>query len=171
MVRRLLSASPSQDGEHRSALHRRRAFDHADVGDARGNARDLGSGDLGMRGFATAEPHLDFHLVAVLQKTASGSDAYLQVMLVSPGPQAHLLDLRDMLILLCIASALVLLEAKLANVANSADGRTGTRGDLDQVEPCVFRALQSFLNRHHSDLLAVVIDNANFGSANLPVGT
>jgi hypothetical protein len=76
-----------------------------------------------------------------------------------------------MLILLCVAGALILLEAKLAEIGNSAHWRDRARGHLDQIEACVFGASKCFFNRHYADLLAVVVDNANLGNANLAIGS
>jgi hypothetical protein len=75
------------------------------------------------------------------------------------------------LILLRVAGALVLLEAKLVKVGNSADRPDRARGHLDEIEACVFGALQGFLNRHHADLVALVIDDAHLRNANLAIGS
>jgi hypothetical protein len=116
--------------------------------------RNLGSGDFGMRRFAAAEADLDLDFVPVFKETACSPDSHLQVVLVGAGPEAHLLDLRDMLVLFRVAGALVLLEPKLADVGDSADRRTRSCRDLDQVEPCLVGATKCLLDRHHADLLA-----------------
>jgi hypothetical protein len=87
-----------------------------------------------VRRLATAEPHLYLDLVTFLEEASSRSDADLQIVLVRPRSNAHLLDLGDVLVLLGIAGTLVLLEAKLAQVGDPADRRTGAPGDFDQVE-------------------------------------
>jgi hypothetical protein len=171
LFRLLVGPPASENGEHRSTFEGRRSFDHADIGDAGGDALDLGSGDFWMRSFAAAEAHFDLDLVAVLQETASGSYPHLQVVLVGPWPQTHLLHLGDVLVLLRIAGALVLLEAKLAEIGNAANGRVGICRDFDQVEARLLCASKRFVNRHHADLLAIVVDNAHFGDTNLTIGT
>jgi hypothetical protein len=171
LFRLLLGPPASEDCEHRSALQGGRSLDHANVGDAGGDARNLGSGDFGMGRFTAAEAHFDLDFVAVLQETASGSYTHLQVVLVGPWPQAHFLDLGDVLVLLRVASAFILLEAEFADIGNPADGRIRSWRDFDQVEACLFSAAKRFLNRHHADLLAIVIDNAHFGNPNLSVRT
>jgi hypothetical protein len=45
---RLLGPPASENREHRSTLQGRRSFDHRDVRDPVGDARNLGSGDFGM---------------------------------------------------------------------------------------------------------------------------
>jgi hypothetical protein len=108
--------------------------------------------------------------VPVFQKPTRGSDAHLQVVLVGAWPQSNFLDFRYVLILLRVAGALVLLKAKLTKVGNSAHGRTGARGDLDQIEARLLGASERVFNRHHADLLAVVAHKAHLGNANLPIG-
>jgi len=92
--------SASQDREHGSPLERWRAFDDGDIGDTRGNPRDLIAGDLRVGGFPPAEAHLDFDFVTLLEEATRGSHADLQVVVVCAWSKADLLHLRDVLVLL-----------------------------------------------------------------------
>src|SRR5919202_1957153 len=85
--------------------------------------------------------------------------------------QADLLDLRDVLVLLRVARALVLLEPEPSQVGNPTHGRIGRRRDFDEVEPGLLRPAQRLVDRHHSDLFAVFIDDPDLRHADLTDGT
>jgi hypothetical protein len=123
-----------------------------------------------MRRLAAAKAHLDFDFVPVFQETTRCSDAHLQIVLVGPWPQPHLLDLRHVLVLLCVPCAFVLLEAELAQVSDATHWRICCGGHFDQVEPGLLSTSQRFIERNDTDLLAVLVDDADLGGANLAVG-
>ncbi len=122
-----------------------------------------------MRRLASAEAHFDLDLVAILQETPRGADANLQIVLIGARPQADLFDLRDVLVLFRVAGALILLEAEPTEVGYATDGRHRGRRDLDQVETGFFGASQRLLDRHDTQLLAVLIEDSNFRNADLVV--
>ena len=97
--------------------------------------------------------------------------ADLQVVLVRARSQADLLDLRDVLVLLCVAGALVLLEPESSQVRDATHWRIGRRRDFDEVEPGVLRAAKRLVDRNYSDLFAMFIDNPDLRHADLAVGT
>jgi hypothetical protein len=115
-----------------------------------------------MRCFAAAETHLNFHFVAFFEEAACRANTDLQVVLVGAGPQADLLDLGDVLVLLGIPRTLVLLEPESPQVRDAAHRRIRGGGDFDEVEAGSLGAAKRFVNRDDPNLLTLFIDDANF---------
>jgi len=124
-----------------------------------------------MRRLASAEPHLDFNLVAFLEEAPRRTHPDLQIVIISAGPNPHLLDFRDVLILLGVPGALVLLELELPQIGDAAHGRIGRGRDFDQIKPCLFGSANSFLDRQNPDLSAIRVEDADLGDTNLAIGT
>src|SRR5262249_38633808 len=90
----------------------------------------------------------------------------LVVVLVDLGPELDLLDLDHLLVLSRLARALLLLVLVLAEIHDSANRRHGGGRDFDEVEAFLLRNGQRLGRRHDAQLLAVVVDDANFAHAN-----
>ena len=144
-------------------------LDQCDVGHTSGNRGNLRSSDLWMGGFTTAEAHFDLHFVAFFQETSRRPHANLQVMFVSARPQTDLLDLRDVLVLLGVTVAFVLFEPESAEVRDPADRRVGGRRDLDQIAARLLCASKRLIDGNNADLLALFVDNADLGGADLTI--
>lgn len=116
-----------------------------------------------MRRFASPEAHLHFDLVTLLEEATCRANPDLQVVIVGARAQPDLLDLGDVLVLARVARALVLFELELAEIGDAAHRRIGGRGDLDQIKTCLLGAPDSFFDREDPNLLAVDVQDANFG--------
>ena len=164
-------APARQNREHCPPFHRRRALHNRDIRHPGGNPADLIPRHLGMRRLASAEPHLDFDLVAFLEEPPRRPYSDLQIVIIGAWPNPHLLDFRDVLILLGIAGALVLLELELPQIGDAAHGWIGRGRDFDQIKPGFFSPANSFLDRQNPDLSAVRVEDADLGDTNLAIGT
>src|SRR6186997_1283287 len=86
--------------------------------------------------------------------------AFLRLVVVDSDlrPELDLLDVDRNLMLARDLGFLLLLVAVLAVVHDLGDRRIGLRGDLDKVEILAVGILERFLNRLHSELSAIRID-------------
>jgi hypothetical protein len=122
-----------------------------------------------MRRFPPTESHFNFYLVPVLQETSRGPHPHLQIVVVRARSQSHLFDLRNVLVLLGVARALVRLELEFAQIGNAAHRWFGRRSNFDQIQPGFFGSSNGLFRRHHADLLAVGVQDAHFGRPNLTI--
>ena len=86
-------------------------------------------------------------------------------MLVDLGPELDFLDLDDVLVPLRFARALLLLVLILPVIHDPADGRHRRGGDLHEVEPLLPGDGQGLRRGHDAQLLAGVINDADFTNA------
>ena len=124
--------------------------------------RSVGVGHL-----TTAEADADFDPVAVHQELLCGLDLGVQVVGVDAGRHADLLDLHDLLILLCILFPLLLIVAELGIVNDLADRWGGIGRDLHQVHAPLFGELVGLCSGHDAQLSAVGTDDTQFLVTNL----
>src|SRR5436190_15221637 len=118
--------------------------------------------DFRMRHLASAEEDRRLDLVAVLEEALDVLLLELIVVLVDLRPELDLLDQDHLLVLLGLPAPLLLLVLELAEVHDAADRRHRRRRDLDEVEsflPCDGQGLR---RRHDAELLAGVVDDADF---------
>ena len=118
--------------------------------------------DLRVRVFAAAEEDRRLHLVAFAEEALDVLLLELVVVLVDLRPELDFLDLDDLLVLLRRPRALLLLVLVLAEVHDPADRRHGRRRNLHQVQSLASRERERLRRRHDAELLAVVVDDANF---------
>jgi hypothetical protein len=95
---------------------------------------------------AAPEAHLDLDFVALLEKATRGTHAHLEIVIVGARPQPHLLDLRNVLVLLGVAGALILFKLEFAEIGDTAHRRIGRRRDFDQVQAGLFSAADRLLD-------------------------
>ena len=95
----------------------------------------------------------------------------LVIMLIHRDRELHFLHDDDLLLLARRAVALVFLVQELSIVLNTADRRSGIRGNLYQVQTALARDLQRLERLQYSELLAALIDYTHFACANLLVDT
>ena len=93
---------------------------------------------------AAAEQHVDLHLVVVLEELAGLVDLRLDVVLAGLGPDADLLEL---LLVRLLVRLLGLGVLELAVVHDLAHRRPLGGGDLDQVQPGLAGHLQRLVGR------------------------
>ena len=77
----------------------------------------------------------------------------------------------DLLVLSGFPRTLLLRVLILPEVHDATDGRHGRWRDLDEIEAFLLRNRESLGRRHDAQLLARVIDDADFTNANALVDT
>ena len=105
--------------------------------------------------------------MALLEELAAGGQAVLEVVLVDRRPHAQLLELGRLAVRAALLLALRVLE--LAEVHDAAHGRPRGGRDLDQVEAGFLGSLHGVERRDDPDLLALLVDEPDFGDADLSV--
>src|SRR5262249_20132419 len=120
--------------------------------------------DLGMRHLAAAEENRRLHFVAVLEEAFDVLLLELVVVLVDLRAELDLLDLDHFLVPPGLPRALLLLVLVFPEIHDAADRRVGRRRDLDQVEPLLLGNGEGLRRRHDAELLARVVDDANFAN-------
>jgi len=123
-----------------------------------------------MRRFAAPESHFDLDFVALFQESAGGPHPDLKIVVVGARAYPHFLNLGDMLVFLRVAGSLVGLEFEFPEVGNTAHGRLGRGGNLNEVQPRLFGTPDGFFGRHDADLLALSVEDPHFGDAYLAIG-
>jgi hypothetical protein len=83
--------------------------------------------------------------------------------------QLDLLDLVGVLVLLAFFVPFGLFVAEFAKIHQTAYERRGVGRDLDQVQPLAHRQAQRFIERHHAELLLLLVEYAHLAGANLPI--
>ena len=87
------------------------------------------------------------------------------IVLVDLRPELDFLDLDDVLVPLRFAGALLLLVLVLPVIHDPADRRHGRGRDLHEVEPLLPGNRQGLRRGHDAELLARVVDDADFTNA------
>src|SRR6185436_9924010 len=105
------------------------------------------------------------HLVAVLEETLDVLLLELVIVFVDLRPELDLFDQDHFLVTLRLATALLFLVLVLPEIHDAADRRYGRRRNLDQVESLLLGDRQCLRRRHDAELLAGVIDDADFADA------
>ena len=115
-----------------------------------------------MRHLAAAEKNRGLDLVALGQEALDVLLLELIIVLVDLRPELDLFDVDYFLVFLGLARALLLLILILAEIHDPAHRRYGRGRDLDQVQSFLLGNGQRLRRRHDAELLAVIIDYANF---------
>nr|WP_228430491.1 hypothetical protein [Baekduia soli] len=168
----LLLERAGQHGLARTEHHRhvapvevRPLLDDGEVDELLGQAVEDHAPALGVGHLTATEHDGDLHLVLVAEEAL---DVTLLGVVVVLGDLRPELDLPDDDLLLVLARLLLLLGElvlELGVVQDAADGRTGLRRHLDQVEISLLRHAQGLVGPHDPDLLAVIADDADLGDA------
>jgi hypothetical protein len=108
--------------------------------------------------------------MSLLEEPTRGSHSDLEVVIVGARSQPHLFDLGDMLVLLSVSGSFFLLELEFAQIRDSAHRWVSRRRNFDEIEPGLFSSANGLLDRQDTDLLALGIEDAHFGNANLTIG-
>ena len=118
--------------------------------------------DFRVSHFTAAETNGYLHAIAIGNELLCIFELGVEVTDVDTGRHADLLDLHNVLILLCFFLALTLLELVLTIVHKLANGRNSLRRNLHQVNALFIGDIQRFCSRHDTQLLAVGTDEAHF---------
>src|SRR5437588_338689 len=121
---------------------------------------------IGARHLPPAKENRRFDLVSILQKTQNMILLRLVVMVVHINAKLHFLDHDLFLVLLGLALFLLLLIQKFTVVHDAADWRGGGGRNLDQVKVLFAGHFESFEWGQDPDLLALVVNHADFPRTN-----
>lgn len=128
------------------------------------------------------EMNVGFYLSSVFEKALGVLEFKIEVVIVGIGAEAYFLDYSLGSLRLDLLLFLLLLVKELVVVDDPHDGRVGLRRDLDQVESHLpgpifyltgveYGTRIDFFSNGFADFVDVIAYEANFGNANLIVGT
>ena len=116
--------------------------------------------------FSTAEKDSGLDLVTFLEEAKRMILLGLVIVVVHVNTKLHFLDGDDFLVLLGFAFPLFLLVEVLAEVHDAANGRLRRRRNLNQVHVAFPGNFERVLRGHNPELIAFIIDYADFAYAN-----
>lgn len=146
-------------------------FDLGDVGEFLADALDSVHADFLVRDFASAETLAEEHLVALHEEAAGLLDADLDIVIVDLRRAAQA-DFLEFLALAGVAFLLLgLLVLVLAVVHDFAERRADIGLDLDEIEARFFRHAERFARLDDTDLIVLMVDEADGCQANLVIHT
>lgn len=140
-------------------------FNRSGFGKVRLELLEQGKAEFLMCNLAPAKVDRSFYLVSLMKQPRGVVLLELVIVLVGARPELYFLDGNKSLFGLCFLLFLLLLVLELAEVDYSADRRLSLRGDLDEVQALAARDFDRLLRRHYAELIAVVIDDADFTNA------
>jgi hypothetical protein len=175
-VHRMLSLSPGgwrgrfscsaalwrEKRHHDIRFHSRSNFDQRMIGNFLQKPVHFCAANFLMRHFAAAMEDHRLNLVPLTQKLNDLVLANLVVMFRGCRPELDFLELRTLLVFALLMRFLVGLVKVLAVVGDLANRRIGGRRDFHQVQPPITGKLDRFKWRHHTQLSAIFVHNANF---------
>jgi len=126
---------------------------------------------LGVRHFAPPVHDYDFDLVAVLQEPFHVVYLELVIVLAYLGTHLDFFDMRHMLVFLGNSGALGLLILVLAVVHDATYGRVRVWSYLHQIKFGSAGKSERLVNRHYSELRALLADHPDGLGADLPVNS
>jgi hypothetical protein len=113
-----------------------------------------------------SEKNRGLDLVAFVQKTQHVILLGLVVVIVHVDAELHFLDRDRLLVLFGLALFLLLLVQEFPVIHDAANRRLRCRGNLYQVKVLFAGHLERFERLQDADLLAFIINHANFAGAN-----
>ena len=117
--------------------------------------------------FASAQFHLDAHLIAISQKLFDLPGAHLEVMRAGLESDANSFELNLFLLFAVLAFSLFFFVLELAEVHDLADRRLRGSRDLDQVEPALVCDAQRLRGFEYAEILSLVVNNADRRGADI----
>src|SRR5262249_4062186 len=118
---------------------------------------------------ATAEAQGDFDLVTVVEKALHRAHLHVVVMIIDARSHLDLFDFDDLLPLACLGGLFLLLVLEFAVVEHLGHGRTGVGGYLHQIEPRSHGSGEGVGNRHHANIVTILIDQPDFADPDVLV--
>src|SRR5215469_8956332 len=155
-----------QDRVQRVAFLPRTEFDDPFLADVLYQALENLASKAGARHFAPPEEYRCLDLVALAQKTQYVVLLGLIVMVVHVDAELHFLDRDRLLVLFGLALFLLLLIEIFPIVHDAANRRLRCGGNLYKVEVTFAGHLERFVRRQDADLLAFIVDHADFARPN-----
>src|SRR5215472_6193919 len=155
-----------EDRVQRVAFLPRTEFDDSFFADVLYQPLENLASEPGARHFAAAEENRCLNLIALAQKTQHVVLLGLIVVIVHVDAELHFLDRDRLLVLFGLALFLLLLIEVLPIIHDAANRRLRCGGNLYQVEVTFAGHLERFIRRQDTDLLAFVVDHADFARPN-----
>src|SRR5215216_1258973 len=150
-----------QQHDHVPPVEERRRFHGADLLDVVGETHQQVTSPLRMARLASPEHDRDLDLRPLVEEADDVALLRLVVVDSDLRPELDLLDVDRNLVLARDLGLLLLLVAVLAVVHDPRDRWVRLRGDLDEVEILPVRVVERFLDRLHSELSAVLVDQTD----------
>src|SRR5688572_13432018 len=122
-----------------------------------------------MRDLPTAEHEGDLDLVALSQEAAGVARLRLEVVILDPGAVLDLLEMDHVLLLLCLAGHLGLLELELPVVHDANNGRPRHRRHFDQIQTLLLCGRQRGIEIQNSHLTSICRNDAERADADLTI--
>ena len=131
--------------------------------------QDLAS-QVGARHLTTAEENGGFNFISLVEETQHMVLFSLVIVVVHIDAELYFLDHNHFLMLLGLAFLLLLLIQEFPIVHDAAYRRRGRGRNLDQIQVLLAGHFQGFKRRQDADLLAFVINHADFAGSDAVIG-
>lgn len=118
--------------------------------------------DLLMAHLSSAETQYDLNLIAFAEETQRMLDLCFEIVCLDTAGKLYLLDLDNILLLLCFLFSLFLFIAVASVVDYAAHGRLCVGGNEDKVKTLVVCGAKGIVRGHDTDLFTVGSDNSYF---------
>ncbi len=151
-------------------FHAGHEFDQAGVTDIKDEAVDDLVAEVAMGHLAALEAERRLYFIPITEKANRLVFLCLIVMLVDGDGELDLFDDDNFLLLASRAVALVLLIEELAVILDLAHRGYGVRRDFYKIQGSFASHFESVKGRHNAELLAVLVDDADFAGADTFVG-
>ena len=122
--------------------------------------------DLLMAHLASTEAQYDLDLIAFTEETQCVLDLGFEIVGFDTAGKLYLLDLDNVLLLLCFLLSLFLFIAIASVVSDATYRGLCVGGNEDQVKTLIICGAKGVVGRHNTDLLTVGSDNSYFFSLN-----
>src|SRR5438067_509573 len=131
--------------------------------------QDLTS-QVGARHLATTEENRRFDFVSLVEKAQHVVLFSFVIVVIHIDAELYFLDYDHFLMLLGLAFLLLLLIQEFPVVHDAAYRRRGCGRNLDQIQVLLAGHFQGFKRRQDADLLAFVINHADFAGSDAVIG-
>lgn len=116
--------------------------------------------------FTSAEHQGNFNAVAMFDELAEVAHFGVVVVISHVDPEFNFFELGLHLVLLLLFLFLFLVVLEFAVVHDFTHGWLAVRSDLDQIKTVILRSLEGDPGFYNSELIAVIVNDANFRDTN-----
>ena len=159
----------SQYGVYKLMFLPWRLFDFGYIGQSFNHPVDFFKPNFWVGNLPTSELDSQFNLVTFFQKFPGPIDSNLQIVRPNAGPEPQLFGSGGFGFLFGLALLSLFGKSVLFEIQNPNYRRFGLGGDLNQIQPQVLGFPKGFCYRQNANLLAVLVDNTNFGTSDLKI--
>jgi len=153
--------------QHRAPLKRRLLLHHRDIRQFFRDVVQILNGDLRIITLSSAEADPNSDFFAFLQPPAGIPHFEALVMIGGLRTETDFFDLDGLLSLLGFFLFFGPFVHELPVIHHPANWRVCLGGNFDQIKIFIVSGLECLLNRHHSNILSVSVDQTHFWGANL----